>query len=304
MTQNTETISIFCNVCGSDRSKPLWTAVDRLAGFEGQFQYVRCANCGLVYMNPQIAPTCISRFYPADYAPHQFRPERPDKADRPDLPEIILDTLDSQSRVLDVGCGSGEFLHQLRRFRRCRVSGLDISENAVLCARDRYDLDVFQGEISACPFEDGSFDLITMRSCIEHLHNPAEAMRKASALCRPRGWLFIKTPNFDSFAAKLFGDKWYHLDCPRHLYIFSPSTITALLKKHGFEVITVRHEASSKGWFGSLQYVFYGDNYRPDVKNKIRRSALVKSFVSPISRLSAWLKQADTMEVVARRKRV
>ncbi|MGB7581908.1 MAG: class I SAM-dependent methyltransferase [Sedimentisphaerales bacterium] len=304
MTQNIRTIPVLCNICQRDNATPLWMAIDRLHGFEGKFQYVQCKGCGLVYMNPQIAPERISQFYPDDYAPHQAGSASTGKnVHKPDLPRMILDTLNSQSSVLDIGCGNGEFLNRVRQFCRCRVSGVDTSENAVLCAKKQCGLDVFRGEITAAPFEEKSFDLITAWSCIEHMNNPAQAVKKIFALCKPGGFLFIKTPNYDSFAAKLFKDKWYHLDCPRHLYIFSPAAITALLEKSGFEAVNVYHKPSSKGWLGSLQYVFYGDNYHPTTKNKLRRSALAKAFVSPLSRLSAWLKKADTMMITARRKK-
>jgi len=305
MTQSIQTIPVLCNVCGSDNATPLRMAIDRLHGFEGQFQYVQCKSCGLVYMNPQIAPECISQFYPDDYAPHQASSASTSKnVHKPDLPKMILDTLNSQSSVLDIGCGNGEFLNRVRQFCHCQVSGVDTSENAVLCAKKQYGLDVFRGEIMAAPFEEKFFDLITAWSCIEHMNNPARALKKMLALCKPGGYLFFKTPNYDRFAPKLFKDNWYHLDCPRHLYIFSPSTIAALLEKSGFEAVNVCYEQSSKGWLGSLQYVFYGDNYHPETKNKLRRSALTKAFVSPLSRLSAWLKKADTMMVTARRKKL
>ena len=179
---------------------------------------------------------------------------------------------------------------------------MDFSENAICAARKGYGVEAFCGRIFDVPFEDNTFDLITARSSIEHLDNPAEAMRKAFALCKPSGWLLIKTPNWNSTAARLFKEKWYHLDCPRHLYLFTPKTIRQLLDKCGFQNIQFYYEASSKGLLGSLQYVFYGNNYRPEVKNKLRRSCLVKAFVSPISRLLAWLKQSDTMIITGRKK--
>jgi len=250
-------------------------------------------------MNPQIIPADIVQFYPADYAPHQAQEK---SVSKPDLPKIILDTLNHNSRALDVGCGNGDFLNQLRQFCHCRVDGVDFSENAVLCAKKQYGLEIFKGDIFTGPFEQNSFDLITFRSCIEHIPNPAQALQKAFTLCKPSGRLFIKTPNYDSFPARFFKDKWYHLDCPRHLYLFAPSTITRLLEKCGFEVLRIGYETSSKGWLGSLQYFFYGNNYCPQTKNKLRRSSLTRFFVSPLSRLSAWLKKADTMTVIARRE--
>ncbi len=294
---------VVCNVCGSADTKSLFTARDRLHGFEGTFRYVQCTHCGLVYMNPQIVEEQLLAFYPADYAPHQAASATPDaKVSKPHLPTSILDTLNSQSWILDVGCGSGGFLHQLRQYCHCRVNGVDFSENAVRSAKQRYNLDIVQGRIFDVPFADNTFDLITAWSCIEHLDNPAAAIQKMWSLCKPSGRLFIKTPNYQSFAAKWFRDKWYHLDCPRHLYLFSPQTIKKLLNRCGFGDIRVYYEASSKGWLGSLQYVFYGDNYHPEVKNKIRRSTLAKAVVSPLSHLLAWLKKADTMTVIARKK--
>ena len=52
-----------------------------------------------------------------------------------------------------------------------------------------------------------------------------------------------------------------------------------------------------------MQYVFYGKNFRPETKNKFRRSSLAKLLVLPLLHLSVWLKQADIMTVIARRKK-
>jgi 2-polyprenyl-3-methyl-5-hydroxy-6-metoxy-1,4-benzoquinol methylase len=300
MTPDIRTSLVLCNLCGSAHFKTLFSARDRLYGLEGRFQYVRCDDCGLVYMNPQVIPDCISQIYPENYAQHHS--SGPDRGSRrPHLPKIILNSLTPDSRVLDIGCSNGDFLHQLQQHRRCRVNGLEISENAVLLAKKQYGIDVFHGDIFSAPYEKKSFDLITLRSVIEHISNPKGAMEKAFTLCKPSGLLFIKTPNYDSFGAKLFKDKWYPVECPRHLYLFSPSTISALLEKCGFEVLKVQHRKSPAEWLGTLQYVFYGNNFRPETKNKFRRSSLARSFVSPIAHLAALLKKADIMAVLARR---
>jgi len=303
MTNNIRTIPVLCNVCGSDKADTLWFATDRLHGFGGSFQYVRCKNCGLVYMNPRLSADSIGQFYPDDYAPHQVVSSPADVKTPPaGLPRVILDSLNARSRVLDIGCGTGDFLNHLRKFCGCRVDGVDISEKAVLIAKQQYGIDVFRGDIQSALFEHNWFDLITAWSCIEHTHDPAQVLHKAFTLCRQSGWLFIKTPNFESLSAKLFKDRWYHLDCPRHLYIFSPSNLTMLLEKSGFEVVKIGFETSSKGWLGSLQYVFYGDNVNPRTKNKLKRSSLARLFISPVSHLAALLKRGDVITIAARRK--
>jgi SAM-dependent methyltransferase len=299
---DTRTHPVACNLCGSTNANPLFTAIDRMYGFDGQFQYVRC-SCGLVYMNPQIAQEDLRHYYPMDYAPHQARLARAGR--QPSYHNSlarVLDTMDADSRVLDVGCGSGEFLSQVRETLECHVTGVDISEHAAAVARNEYSLDVVHGQIFDVPLAGGTFDLITARSCIEHMSDPAAAVRAMHALCRPSGWLYLITPNFDSLAAKLWKDKWYSLDCPRHLYLFTPATIESLLTECGFADVKVYYEAAAKGWLGSMQYAIYGDNHRPEVKDKLRRSSLARAFISPLAHLSAVLKRADTIMVTARRR--
>jgi len=64
------TEKISCNLCDSKDSAFLFEARDRLHGIGGTFSYVRCSECGLVYMNPQVVPEEIAKLYPSDYAPH------------------------------------------------------------------------------------------------------------------------------------------------------------------------------------------------------------------------------------------
>ncbi len=49
-----ETEKRNCNLCGCDDATVLFEAVDRLHPIEGKFTYVRCNNCQLLYMNPQV----------------------------------------------------------------------------------------------------------------------------------------------------------------------------------------------------------------------------------------------------------
>lgn len=302
---------IPCNLCGGTESGFLFDARDRLHGYEGTFTYVQCKNCGLVYMNPQISEQDAGKFYPSDYAPHQVsaKPQHTDrdvlkaKLERK-LPAVasVFSRLTQKSCLLDVGCGSGGFLNKIKALTGCQVYGVDVSKVAANTAKESYGLDIFTGTVLESPFPNHYFDVITAWSCLEHINNPSEVLRKLCDLLKPDGSCIISIPNFDSLNAKLFRDKWYHLDCPRHLYIYTPGTITRLLEKSGFVVTRIIHEKSSKGLLGSLQYYFYGDNCDPRYRNRIRRSSLVKVLVSPLARIAALIKKADTMIVCAGKK--
>lgn len=293
MSNAVTTRPVVCNVCGSSDSKPLFSAIDRLHGFEGTFQYVQCRQCGLVYMNPQIVPEQLHRFYPDDYAPHQPKERTgPGEKKKLKLPACITGTLGPQSKVLDVGCGRGTFLYRMREHFNCQVFGVDISENAVNCAKNQYDLDVFCGQIFDAPHADNTFDLVTGWACIEHFPDPDEVVKKLYALCRPGGYLLIKTANADSWAARWFKEKWFHLDCPRHLHLFSGSNLEMLLSKCGFDAVESYYDTSSKGFRASLDYL----------SREHRFAGGFKMLASPISRLAAAMKKSDMITLTARKK--
>jgi 2-polyprenyl-3-methyl-5-hydroxy-6-metoxy-1,4-benzoquinol methylase len=269
-----------------------------------------CAECGLVYMNPQISSKDLIKYYPHDYSPHQSkfpRIENDEKLTKPYFKkdstlDFIYRKFNHQSVLLDVGCGNGKFLFDVQRLIGCSVYGIDISEDAVLMAKNNYNLDVFRGTITEAPFTSGYFDIITAWSYLEHVNNPSEVLTRVYDLLCPNGDFVLSCPNFDSFNAKIFKDKWYHLDCPRHLYLYTPETIVKLLKKAGFVVLEIVFEKSSKGLLGSLQYYFYGNNFDLKHRNKIRRSSIIKALVSPLTRMMCLVKKSDTMIVYAKKE--
>jgi 2-polyprenyl-3-methyl-5-hydroxy-6-metoxy-1,4-benzoquinol methylase len=255
-------------------------------------------------MNPQISRQDLIGFYPNDYGPHQSKSfesgqTKKGKYKKGSLPTCVYRKLNKQTRLLDIGCGSGKFMYEINSFTNSDVCGVDISPKAVTVAKNNYGLNIFCGTITEAPFVCNSFDVITAWSYLEHVPNPSEVLARIYELLKQGGDCIISCPNFGSVNARLFGNKWYHLDCPRHLYIYTPKTITALLKKNGFIVKKTTHQTSSKGLLGSLQYYFHEDNVNSKHHDKIKKSALAKAIASPLTRLLAILKKADTIVVHA-----
>jgi hypothetical protein len=79
------------------------------------------------------------------------------------------------------------------------------------------------------PFSEGLFYLITGWRSLEHVSHPNEASQQFSTLLKEIGYCIIAVPNFNSFNAIFFKDNWFHLDAPRHLCIYTPSTLKKLL---------------------------------------------------------------------------
>lgn len=307
--------NIVCNLCESDDSSLLFEAADRLHGFEGNFTYVKCNHCGLVYMNPQISSSEIEKYYPQDYAPYKskirqsvkkgilskLRNYRKNLFSTVKILPFVKRNMTPETRLLDVGCGSGRFLMSIHEATGCRVEGIDISEQAVNSARDNYGIEVFCGDITESAFSEDSFDIITAWWYLEHVPRPSEVLRTMYRFLKKGGYCIISVPNIDSFNGRVFKDKWYHLDCPRHLFLYSPKTISGFLKKTGFTLEKIVFDKTAWGLFHSCRYYFGNDDIPLKKRKHLHGSSLIKKCMLPFTFLLALFKKSDTIVIYARK---
>jgi len=153
-------------------------------------------------------------------------------------------------RVLDVGCGAGDFLVRMRALG-WSAHGLEVDEHAVAQARLR-GVEVTCATLEA--FErPGAYDLVTLRHVIEHVHDPVGDLRRCRELLAPGGRLVVVTPNIDGVQHRRFGPHWFGLDPPRHLHLFTPRALTLASNKAGFTSVraftTVRE--ADRVWIAS-----------------------------------------------------
>ena len=242
-----------CNLCGSDRTELYREGHDRQLGGSEHFCLVHCLQCGLIYLNPRPNRDEISRYYPADYEPftrlsrHQggrlarwsYRRYLDKRCAR--LPK-------TPGRLLDVGCATGDFLARARE-HGWQVQGVEPGEAAAEAARQQYGLDVFTGDLAQAHFPYGGFDAVTLWDVLEHVTDPRAELAEIHRILRADGLLLIELPNLRSFDAVLFGPYWIGLDMPRHLHIFPPAALDALLEQTGFRVVSRRCSSGGYGAF-------------------------------------------------------
>src|SRR3989344_6709023 len=75
---------------------------------------------------------------------------------------------------------------------------------------------------------------------LEHVKETEKYLKKLNELIKNGGWLVIEVPNLKSWSRELSGKYWLGYDLKYHLTFFSEKTLKEILKKHGFEVKTVR----------------------------------------------------------------
>lgn len=261
-----------CPVCAGSHRGPAYLRVrDRVFGAPGEWDFWRC-RCGILYLDPRPTPDAMAGAY-ACYYTHS--PSEPALRWREPgfrgavrrgylnarygyrfadaslvggltwkLRRSAVKNLDfmirhlpapagAGRRILDVGCGNGEFLMIAADLGYCAV-GLDPDPEAVAKARRR-GLDVRCARVPGSGEVPQSFDHIFLNHVLEHLHDPAGALREARSLLAPGGRLWLSTPNIGSAGLARFGRHWRGLEPPRHLALFDARRLAEALAAAGFE---------------------------------------------------------------------
>ena len=148
------------------------------------------------------------------------------------LKAMFLDDL-PPSRLLDVGCGDGRFLLQMRKLG-WETCGVDFDAKAIELIRQRHGLDVRAGELASHQFSDDTFDALTMSHVIEHVFDPVALLAEARRILKPGGRLVATTPNGRSMGRQLFREYWFGMDPPRHIQLFSARSLAACARRAGF----------------------------------------------------------------------
>jgi SAM-dependent methyltransferase len=283
-----------CPLCAGTTWAPLIEAADPLPTVDGLwFMVVQCQECGLCFTNPRPAPASIGKFYPSTYVCHR-RPQRAGRRKREPLAQLLPPR--GAARLLDFGCGAGEFLCRMRDVG-WNVTGLDVSEDVVARLREEQGLTALAGTLPHPDLPEESFEAVTMWQALEHVHQPLDVLRAAYRLLAPGGKLVVAVPNIDSHAYHWFGTSWYALDLPRHLTHFAPPTLRLMLERAGLEVMSIRM-IRHPGWLRHSARLLARRRKRAPLRARVLTTRL-------LSGLAGWYsyfcRQSDCMMAVATR---
>jgi 2-polyprenyl-3-methyl-5-hydroxy-6-metoxy-1,4-benzoquinol methylase len=158
-----------------------------------------------------------------------------------------------QTRVLDVGCGSGTLLNAVCKTFGCAGLGIDVDKRRISVAR---------GQASGAQFECGlfdsqklraQFDVVISNAVIEHVVDPVKFLRDMSEVLRPNGQMFVLTPNAASLNYRILRSWWRELlSIGEHIYLFTPESLASCARSAGLGVAAI----SSAFDFGVPQLSF------------------------------------------------
>lgn len=140
-------------------------------------------------------------------------------------------------RLLEIGCGDGEFMSYLVE-EGVQPKGIEPSTPFVNISRTK-GLDVVQGYFGfESSFKEASFDAIASRAVFEHLKNLNEVLQCAWKVLRDGGVGLIEVPSFE----KAVKDRRYYDVFSDHVVYYTKHSLIDLLERNGFEVIKIFNE--------------------------------------------------------------
>lgn len=231
---------------------PLCSRIDQtILWHSSEYLITQCNTCGLLkkfWLDPdkQRYKTVIEDLY------HDVEA----RVSNPIFEKIARDRLKlltrfvTHGKLLEVGCGTGEFI-RLASSYGFNAMGVDLSQPFCAYAQQR-GLNILHGTIESLGFNQPEFDIAAMFHLIEHIENPVSFLHHIWLNLRPRGLIYLATPNRDSTTERPFGFHHPNWHQPDHLFFYSATTLCHLLRKTGFKPISITSNEYRYHFFTSV----------------------------------------------------
>ena len=240
-----------CRGCGSERVGVRYDL--------GTHRILRCAPCGLMYIDPWPSEDETRAIYGdtyfnnpyfsqgesdhlfgyTDYAAERFNKQPQYAGIAREIRAELGGAAGRRPRLLEVGCGFGYFL-DVAFEEDFDVVGLEFNQHAVERLRRKYAFPILAGPLEETPLERGSLDAAVLFDVIEHLRDPFTALDRLHEAVVANGLLVLSTMDSDSLVSRLIGKRLEDFRRTReHLFFFSRETLSRLLRERGFEVVRI-----------------------------------------------------------------
>jgi SAM-dependent methyltransferase len=296
-----------CPLCGGRDFVPWIRSRDWYYGNAGEFTQAQCKDCTLAFLDPMYDEAEQANFYPEHYYAFGDRFTVPQPVSLKSKIWRSMISRESTSRdpkfskpgrVLDIGCGSGWFLGQMRE-KGWDVTGVEPNAAAAEFGRNEKGLNILTGSLLTTEFPSESFDYIRMNHSFEHMDQPNEVLNEIYRILRNQGKLMIGVPNKDSLNARLFGPFWHHLALPVHAFSYSVKTLSRMLQNHRFSVERVVFNTNLSPMMESAQLYLNRKDAWPSSRGWLSRNKPATLLFSWAAHLQNALRIADMIEVTA-----
>jgi len=233
-----------CPVCGSSDLKPHVECEDHLVSHQ-KFAIVVCGQCGMGMTQNVPSAAHIGEFYKSEnYISHSDTKKGLINRLYHQVRILMLKrkqklvermTVGKRGNLLDIGCGTGYFISHMKE-QGWKVQGTEPDPDARRIAASQLGQEI-PDSAGLFDLPERSFDVITMWHVLEHVYELDDYLRQISFLIREGGSFIVAVPNYTCYDARRYQENWAAYDVPRHLWHFSPNSITQLVENYGFQLI-------------------------------------------------------------------
>lgn len=243
-------IDIICAICGKKqqtevlynptlKEKKVSSYIYSARRFPDRLHYriLKCNKCGLIFSSPIFNPSQIAKLYKDSSC--GYGEQIPFLAKTYlELFERIKCDLPENPKVLEVGCGNGFFLKELKRWGINNLHGVEPSRKMVSLAgnylKRRIKVSIFKKGL----FPENSFDIILCFHTLDHLTDPNEFIQESLSLLKKGGVVLVVVHDTEGLSVKLFKESSPIFDI-EHIYLFNKKTLADIFNRQGLEVIKV-----------------------------------------------------------------
>ncbi|HOT28380.1 MAG TPA: class I SAM-dependent methyltransferase [Candidatus Ozemobacteraceae bacterium] len=264
-----------CKICGNTENLIEFHIQEKMFGSGAEFIYFQCSQCQCLQIKD--IPENMEKYYPHDY--YSYR--KISKTLLPGLKQALLQlknryalfgngvlgkllslvsynqALESlkilniarDSRIMDVGCGSGALLCSMKNLGFTHLAGIDpfIREKIV------YDSGLVIHKQNIHQIKD-TWDIVMFHHSFEHMPDPCETLKSVSQILSDNGWCVVRIPTVSSYAWSHYRENWVQLDAPRHLFLHSIESMQYLAALTRLELVDVVFDSTAFQFWGSEQY--------------------------------------------------
>lgn len=261
-----------CPVCKSNQISEMLSVKDYTVSGE-LFKVIKCKSCTLLFTQDVAEQHEIGKYYASEnYISHSdtqvglvnklyHSVRKRTLQSKKNL--IEKETGKSAGNILDIGCGTGAFLHTMKT-NGWDITGLEPDEAARAKAKSLYAIEP-KPSLNIFDLPNNKYDAITMWHVLEHVHQLHEYVEQLKNMLTENGKIFIAVPNYTSYDAQHYGQFWAAYDVPRHLYHFSPASIKNLVEQHGLIIKKIKPM-----WFDSFYVSMLSEKYQHGKGNLIK----------------------------------
>lgn len=241
-----------CPICQNEKGKVLYKInmdlLDKLP-IPSEYDVVACENCGFTYADVDSTQEIYNIYY-RDYniySENNNVKQNNEEVVADDRYTIFSKYVSKDAKIIDMGCGDGDWLVFLQRNGYKNIYGIDPSEKSVQKIRNN-GIDGRTGNIFDTVPEKlmASFDVISCSMVLEHIYDVGGAIEQFKKYIKPEGgMIFLTVPAVEGFAK-------YYMEIPNyfnheHINYFSLQTLDNLMRVKGFTRVCNSKEALVSG---------------------------------------------------------